>query len=294
MKSAERFGYVLLLPAFAVIAAFVLGPVVEAFWTSLHVDTPFAPRRFVGLENYGLLWNDEAAWGSLWFTLGFVVVSVGLELMAGLAVALVIDRAFWGRGLVRAAVLVPWAVPTVVAAILWKYMFNDQYGLVNLVLHGGDVGSYRAWLAEPWTARAAIVVADVWRQTSFAALLLLAGLQTIPRDLYEAARLDGAGALRRFWEVTLPLLRPAILIALLFRTMDAFRVFDLVFVMTEGGPGGATSVLQLYGYKRMFPEQMLGYGSAVSVVVFVLVLALSLVTIRVVGPRGVFGAEAAS
>src|SRR5690606_4144859 len=134
MSRDHRFGYALLLPAFAGIAAFVLGPVVDAMWTSLHVDTPFAPRRFVGLDNYALLWGDDAAWSSLAFTLGFAAASVSLELLAGLLVALVIDQAFRGRGLVRAAVLVPWAVPTVVAAVLWKYMWNDQYGLVNLVL----------------------------------------------------------------------------------------------------------------------------------------------------------------
>ncbi|GIW73314.1 MAG: ABC transporter permease [Planctomycetota bacterium] len=285
MRSRERFGYLLLAPALLVMGAFLLGPIAAAFVTSLHVDTPFAPRRFVGLENYALLLEDEAALGSLEFTLLFVVVSVALEVAGGLVVALVLDRWRRGQGLVRAAVLLPWAMPTVVAAVMWKYIFNDQYGLVNALMYGDALERYQAWLAHPLGARAAIILADVWKSTSFAALLILAGLQAVPRELLEAARADGAGPLRRLLWVRLPLIRPAILVAVLFRTIDALRVFDLVYVMTRGAPAGATDVLQFYGYQKMFPEQQFGYGAAVSVCVFLLALGLSLLAMRLVGTR---------
>jgi multiple sugar transport system permease protein len=216
-------------------------------------------------------------------TLIFVFSSTLLELCFGLGIALVINRSFRGRGAVRAAVLVPWAIPTVVSSQLWRYIFNDRYGLLNFALFGTDTSNYVAWLADPTTAFIAIVVADVWKTSAFAALLILAGLQTIPDDLYEAARLDGASAWAQFRHITLPLLKPALLVALLFRTMDAFRVFDLVFVMTQGGPADATNVLQFYGYKKIFAEGLMGYGSTISVAVFLITLSLSLVYIRLAG-----------
>ena len=185
----------------------------------------------------------------------------------------------------RAAVLIPWAIPTVVASQMWRFIFNDQYGLANLILFGDRVSEYIPWLAYPGLAFVAIVLADVWKTASFAGLLVLAGLQVIPEDVYDASRIDGANAWQRFWNITLPLLRPALLTALLFRTMDAFRVFDLVFVMTQGGPGDATQVIQFYGYKTLFTEGRVGYGTAISVTVFVTILILSFFYVRTVGSR---------
>jgi multiple sugar transport system permease protein len=174
--------------------------------------------------------------------------------------------------------LIPWAIPTVVASQMWRFLLNDRFGPVAYFVFGGG-----APLADAGTALASIIVADVWKTTSFVALILLAGLQVIPDDLHEAAAVDGAGPFRRFRTVTLPLLLPAILAALLFRTIDAFRVFDLVFVMTQGGPADATNVLQYLGYKRMFAEGLLGSGAAISTVVFAMTLVVSLAYIRVVG-----------
>jgi len=285
MDDPRRLGQVLLLPALLLIGLLLLLPIASTVITSLHIDTPFAPKRFVGLQNYAQLRDDPVARGTIEFTILFVTVSVALEILLGLIFALFIHHRFRGRGLVRASVLVPWAIPTVVAAVMWKYMLNDQYGFINLLLHGGHIESYRAYLADPGGARFAIILADVWKTSSFAALLILAGLQAIPDELYEAARVDGAGPIRTFFFITLPLLRPAILVALLFRIMDAFRVFDLVYVMTQGAPGGATQVLQFFGYQKMFPEQQFGYGSAVSVVVFIIVAIFSLLTVRLLGSR---------
>jgi len=285
MRDRERFGMLLILPALLLILIFLLLPIAASFVTSLHIDTPFAPQRFVGLDNYARFLSDDLATETCAFTFLFVGSSVALEILLGLFLALVLHHSFRGRGLVRAAVLIPWAIPTVVTAVMWKYILNDQYGLVNLILYGSRIEAYQAWLAEPSTARVALIAADVWKTSSFAALLILAGLLSIPDELHEAARVDGADPVRRFFSITLPLLRPAILVALLFRLMDAFRVFDLVYVMTQGAPGGSTSVLQFYGYQKMFPEQQFGYGSAVSVVVFIIVGLLSLATIRLVGTR---------
>lgn len=279
LRRRERaFALALLAPCFAFVAVFAFYPILYSVYLSLHrivLGLPQLGQPFVGLANYAALAGDAVARQALANTLIFVVASTALELLLGLAIALVINRTFPGRGAVRAAVLVPWAIPTVVSSQLWRFLYNDQYGLVNFALFGSATGHYRAWLADPTWARVALVTADVWKTSSFAALLILAGLQTIPDDLYEAARIDGAGAWHRFRRVTLPLIRPALLVALLFRTLDAFRVFDLVFVMTQGGPGDATNVLQFYGYKKIFTEGRMGYGSAISVGVFGLNLAFA-------------------
>jgi multiple sugar transport system permease protein len=218
-------------------------------------------------------------------TFFFVFASTFFEIIFGLIIALVINRHFRGRGLVRAAVLVPWAIPTVVASQMWRFIFNDKYGLVNFLFFGADTSRYEAWLADPFFAFSAIVIADVWKTSSFAGLLILAGLQMIPDELYEAARIDGATAWQQFKKITLPLIKPALLIALLFRTMDAFRVFDLVFVMTQGGPADSTNVLQFYGYKKIFAEGLMGYGSTISVLVFVITFIVALGYIRLIGTR---------
>jgi multiple sugar transport system permease protein len=246
---------------------------------------PWLGEKFVGVENYADLATDPVARGSLLITLGFVAASAALEVLVGLGMALLLNESFRARGLVRAAVLVPWAIPTVVSSQMWRYIFNDRYGLFNFLLFGGATERYLAPLAEAWSARAAIVFADVWKTSSFAALIILAGLQGIPEDLYDAAAVDGATAWQKFRRVTLPLLKPALLLALLFRTIDAFKVFDLVFVMTQGGPADATNVLQFYGYKKIFAEGMIGYGSAISVGVFCFSLLLSFFYIRLLGAR---------
>ena len=181
--------------------------------------------------------------------------------------------------------LVPWAVPTVVSSQMWRYIFNDRYGLFNFLLFGDATHRYWAPLAEPGLALMSIMVADIWKTSSFAALIVLAGLQVIPKELYEAASVDGAGAWQRFRHITLPLLKPALLLALLFRTIDALKVFDLVFVMTQGGPADTTNVLQFYGYKKSFPEGMISYGSTIAVAVFLVSLLLSIVYIRLLGTR---------
>jgi len=283
-----RLFLVLLIPAVLVLLVFIAAPVGQSILLSFQriiIGLPQLGSPFVGLDNYRELYYDPVARHSLKITAIFVGTTTFFELLLGLLLALLINHRFPGRGALRASVLIPWAIPTVVAAQMWRFLFNDAYGLLNYALFGAETGRYVAWLAYPHTALLAVIAADVWKTSSFAALLILAGLQVIPEELYLAAKVDGASAWQRFRRVTWPLVRPALLIALLFRTIDAFRVFDLAFVMTQGGPADATNVLQLYGYKKMFVEGWLGYGSAVSVLVFVIIMILAIVYVRLVGRR---------
>ncbi len=274
------------IPALAVVGTFSLYPALDSFLLSLHriyLGLPTIGQPYIGLQNYTMLMQDPVAQQAFLVTFGFVLLSTTLEVLLGLSIALVIHETFSGRGWVRAAILIPWAIPTVVASQMWRFIFNDQYGLANLLLFGDQVSNYVPWLASPTWAFLAIVAADVWKTASFAGLLILAGLQVIPDELYDAARLDGATAWQRFRHITLPLIKPALLIALLFRTIDAFRVFDLVFVMTQGGPGDATQVIQFYGYKTLFTEGQMGYGASISIAVFLTLLLLSVLYVRTIG-----------
>lgn len=279
MRSPQRLAFAFLLPSLLFVSLFTLYPIVESFRLSFYrliLTLPWLGQKMVGWENYADLWTDPVAWQSLKTTLIFVAVTIPLELILGLGIALVMNEAFRGRGLLRAVVLIPWAIPTVVSSQMWRFIFNDRYGLFNFVLFGDDTSHYLAPLADPYFALAAIMAAEIWKTTPFAALILLAGLQTIPDDLYEAAGVDGATVWQKFRYVTVPLITPALLLALLFRTIDALRVFDLVFVMTQGGPADATNVLQFYGYKKTFAEGMIGSGSAIAVVVFLISLTLAI------------------
>ncbi|WP_124728033.1 carbohydrate ABC transporter permease [Staphylospora marina] len=240
--------------------------------------------NFVGLGYYVKLIKDKRMWDALENTFVFTVISVSLELILGLAIAIFINRKFFGRGMVRAAVLVPWAIPTVISALMWKFMFDGQNGIVAKWFETiGLVSDMGELLTTKFGSMFAIIFADVWKTTPFMALLLLAGLQTIPRSLYEAADVDGASKLRQFIHITLPMLKSTILVALLFRTLDAFRIFDLVYVLTGGGPANATETISIYAYKTMFAQMNFGEGSALSVVVFLCVALISGVFVKLLG-----------
>lgn len=276
-----RLAWILLLPTLAVLVGVALYPLVTTFYNSL-TDARLGSSRsvqFVGLENYRWLLTDPVFLEAVGNTLYFTVVSVSAELVLGLLIALVIHSQFPGRGLVRAAVLVPWAIPTVVSAQMWRWMYNDVFGVVNdLLMRVGLLDAPLAWTAVPGLAMHAIIAVDVWKTTPFMALLLLAGLQVIPRDLYEAARVDGASQMRQFFSITLPLLRPAMLVALIFRTLDALRVFDVIFVMTAGASG--TESMATYNRRVLIEFQQLGYGSAVSVMIFFVIFVFVLLYVR--------------
>jgi multiple sugar transport system permease protein len=284
----SKLYWFLLLPGICMLLLFIAVPIFQSVSMSLQrivIGFPQLNNPFVGLDNYRELMRDPVARHSFGVTALFVAATTFFELLIGLLMALLMHHSFPGRGGFRAAVLIPWAIPTVVSAQMWRFLFNDAYGMINYTLFGADTARYVPWLAIPASALSAIILADIWKTSSFAALLILAGLQVIPNELYQAAKVDGAGSWRRFWHITWPLIRPALLIALLFRTIDAFRVFDLAFVMTQGGPADATNVIQLYGYKKMFVEGWMGYGSAISVSIFVIILALSVIYVRSAGRR---------
>jgi multiple sugar transport system permease protein len=281
-KRDAREALFMIAPATLVLACVAIFPILAAFGLSLErMMVVFHERRFIGLANYAFLLRDPRFWSALVNTVYFTAVSVALELALGLAFALLLDARSPARGLLRAAILVPWAIPTVVAARLWGWMFNPNYGLIPHLLPLRDVD----WLGTPgWAMHAAILV-DVWKATPFVALLLLAGLQTIPADLYRAAEIDGASAFRKFRSITLPLLRPTIALCLVFRTLDAFRVFDAVYVLTGGGPANTTETLSIYTYKTLMRSGDFGYGSTLAVVTFLCVLALSLGYLRLLRER---------
>lgn len=286
-QQEARIAWGLVLPALLTILLVALFPLLWTVWESLHLHDlrmPWLGQPFVGIDNYLEAFRQPRFWGALGHTLFFAVTSVGLELVIGLWLALALNRAFRGRGLVRAAVLVPWAIPTVVSALLWRFMFEGQHGIVNSALVAlGVLSEPIVWFIQPAAAWVPIILADVWKTTPFVALLLLAGLQNIDVSLYEAARIDGASAWRQFRHVTLPLLKPAILVALIFRTLDAFRVFDLIYALTGGGPGTSTEPIALYTFNVLLQNLQFGYGSALSVIVFLVTFSLALVYIRFLG-----------
>lgn len=279
--------WLLVAPAIGVIALTALVPMAWTLWESLHLHDlrmPWLGRPFIGLANYVEALADQRLRASVVHTVAFTVVSVTLELALGLVLALTMSRAMRGRALVRVLVLLSWATPTVVSALLWRFMFDSQSGIVSAWLARlGVVDPALVWFAEPLAAWVPIVLADVWKMTPFVALLLLAGLESIDRTLYEAARIDGAAPWREFIEITLPLLRPALLVAVLFRALDAFRVFDLMYVLTGGGPGTATESVSLYTFNALLQHLRFGYGSALSMLVFLVTFLLALAYIRIVG-----------
>jgi trehalose/maltose transport system permease protein len=225
----------------------------------------------VGIDNYLFIFSDPDFWHSVWVTLIFTFFSVTIEAVLGLIVALVANSKFKGRTLLRVAILIPWAIPTVVSSQIWKWMFNDIYGVANIILADLHIIPHKlAWLATPETALPVIIAVDVWKTTPFMSLLLLAGLQLIPADLYEAASIDGASGIRKFFSVTLPLVMPTLLVALIFRTLDALRVFDIFYIMVGGQGNMAT--MAVYNQQQLIQFLDAGVGSATSVVILIFIM----------------------
>jgi len=279
-----RLAWILVLPTLLVVVLVAGYPLAQVFyWSFFKADIAFVePPEFVGLENYAYLFQDPDFRQALWNPLKFTVISVSLETVLGLAIALIIHSNFRGRGLVRTAILIPWAIPTVVSAKMWQWMLNDVYGVINVLgVKLGLLSQKVAFLARPELLLPSIIAVDVWKTTPFMALLLLAGLQLIPEELYEAASIDGASRWQQFWSITLPLLTPALVVALIFRTLDALRVFDVVFVMSGVNP--ATRTLAVYNRQTLVDFQDLGYGSAISVAILVIIFAFVLLYMRTVG-----------
>jgi ABC-type sugar transport system permease subunit len=282
-------GYGMVTPAVVALLFVIAFPLVYNLWNSLHEVNLLDPAgigRWAGFANYTSIFTDATFLPSIIRTVGFTAVSVVLELLLGLAMALVLNRPFAGRGLVRAAIIIPWAVPTVVSATAWKSMFDPQSGFGDYllgVLHLPGAGT--VWPAGTWTAWTAVLVADGWKNVPFVTILLLAGLQAIPSDLYEAARVDGASAWQAFRWITLPLLRPALMVTLVFRTLQAFLIFDVIYIMTSGGPGNSTETVSFLDWQAFMVDSNFGYGGAVSVVMVVFALLIAAVYARTLRPE---------
>ncbi len=278
-----RAFYILNLPAFITVSLVILLPILGTFAISLFRFVTFSEPSFVGISNYLRLFSDEAFINSVLFTLKFVFFSVSAEIFLGILLALLINEKIPLRGLFRGVVLLPWVIPSVVSGRVWEIMFNYSYGFLNFIAE--IVAGLRInWLGTEVGAFLSVVIADVWRTVPFVALIILAGLQSIPDEIYDQSKIDGAGPLSRFFFITLPMIDAFILTALIFRTVDALRVFDIVFVLTGGGPSGSTTPLTLYAYKYYLSGDF-GYGSAVSVILFLLTLLISLFLFRIVGRK---------
>jgi multiple sugar transport system permease protein len=274
----RRLAILMVAPSMILIAIVAAWPIIYAIWLSLHEYSVRVAglSRWAGLRNYSNALSDPAWWAALEHTLIFTVVSVALELVIGLGMALAMHEAFRGQGLLRTTVLVPWAVLTVVTAVMWRTMFVSPYGFVNTLL-----GTDTVWLGSEPQALIIIIFADVWKTAPFMALLILAGLQVIPGEIYEAAKVDGASTWQRFSRITLPLLLPAILVALIFRTLDALRIFDLPYVLTGGQNG--TSTLSTIAQEAFATNRIYGLGAAMAVLTFIVVMIVSFSYIRFVG-----------
>lgn len=249
----------------------------DMFAVVSELETAIIQSNFSGLDNFKDVVTDKRVHATISFTLIFTFVSVFLELCLGMMLALIMNKALMGRGLIRTISLIPWAIPTSVAALMWSYLYDGSSGIVAHTFASiGLISEPTQLLLSAKGALGAIIIADVWKTTPYMALLLLAGLQVISNSLYESSSLDGATKLQQFRYITLPLLKPSIFVALLFRTLDAFRVFDLIYVLTGGGPGGTTESISLYAYKVMFAQTRFGYGSAM---VLIMAIAVGLITL---------------
>ncbi|WP_409293325.1 ABC transporter permease subunit [Peribacillus sp. SCS-37] len=251
---------------------------------SSNIKDSIIKPNFIGLEHYKENLSDSRMWKALGNTATFTVISVAFELVIGLAIALLINKAFFGRGLIRASILIPWAIPTAVSAVMWKFLYDGQNGVVAKIFEDvGLIDKMSSLLVTDTGAMFSVIFTDVWKTTPYMSLLLLAGLQTIPSSLYEAASIDGASKWKQFVNITLPLLKSSILVALLFRTLDAFRVFDLIWVLTGGGPANSTETISILSYKIMFSQTNFGEGSALAVIVFICVAIISMLYIKFLG-----------
>ena len=284
-QQRARAAFLFLVPMLVMLALVAAWPLLRSIWfsfTDTKLDNLYG-GEWIGIGNYlnwrvldsgAIRWRgtlvDPDWWNAVWNTVRFAVISVAFETVLGLLVALVLNAEFKGRGLVRAAILIPWAIPTIVSAKMWAWMLNDQFGIINdMLMMAGIIDERIAWTARADTAMYAVLVVDIWKTTPFMALLMLAGLQMIPRDMYEAARLDGIHPVKVFFRVTLPLLRPAIMVAVIFRLLDALRIFDLVYVLTPNS--SATKTMSVIARENMIDFNKFAYGSAQSTLLFAII-----------------------
>lgn len=300
-QTKVRTAWLFLTPILIALVLIALWPLLRTIFFSFTDAnlSDLSTFRFIGLQNYlhreGDEWTgllvDQTWWRSVWNTLLFTMVTVSLETLVGLVIALVMNQSFRGRGLVRAAVLIPWAIPTIVSATMWSWMLNDQHGIINHALVSlGILSESIAWTSEPAFVMASVVMVDVWKTSPFMALLILAALQMLPTDCYEAARVDGIHPVKAFFRITLPLIRPALMVAIIFRAMDALRVFDVIYVLTSNNT--KTMSMSIFARQQLVDFQQVGYGSAASTLLF-MTIGLCIVLYVMIGRVRFDGSDAA-
>ena len=279
MKKREIRGYLLLAPAAILISVLILIPTVETIYCSFfnyRTQTAALGMQFTGLENYKRIISDSFFWDTFSWTIVFTVVTVGLELVIGMLLALLMTKKIPGQGVIRAVILVPWAMPAIVAGIIWSQIFAYN-GFINNILSALPfVKENIAWLGNENLAKISVMIADIWKNTPYMSLLLLSGLLTINKEYYEAATIDGAGRWKQFWSITVPLVKPTMMVTILFRIISAMRVYDLIVGMTNGGPGGSTTTVSMYAINTYFTYGNIGYGSAMSVILLLVSVVISL------------------
>lgn len=278
-----RFAAMLLIPSVVVVFGIVLYPILRTLYTSFFDVQSALPGNFpfVGLENYGRIITDGNVWSAIGRTAYFTFFSTALEIGLGIGLAMLLNAPLRLRWLFRAIVVLPWALPTIVNAQMWRFILNSEYGALNALLTQLHIiDTYQSWLGNPFLALNMVALADVWKNTPLVAFFLLAGLQTIPSDLHEASVVDGASVWQRFWRITMPLLKSSILVVLVLRTIEAFKVFDIIYVMTRGGPANGTQSIAYFTYVRAFSDQNFGYGSALSYLIVIVILVLAAFYIR--------------
>ncbi len=282
-KQDERIAWLLLTPSLIVILGVTLWPIISTFVLSF-LDAPIGinqTRTFVGLNNYITMLKDQAFWDTIRRTLYFTVISVGLELVLGLSIAQLIHSHPPGWQFLRFSLIIPWAVPTIVNGAMWRWIYSADFGALNgLLMQLGLIKHYVPWLSMPSMAMNLVILADVWHTVPFVALILQSALANLPEELNEAAAVDGANAFQRFWQIRLPLLRPAILVALIVRTVEAFRVFDIVYIITNGGPANSTITISYLTYLNSFPYGKLGTGAALSFLISIFTIIMAFLYIR--------------
>ncbi len=281
-------GYAYLIPAIICLGGTVAFPILKAAYMSLYNNVLIKPQEyaFIGLGNYARLLKDDVFWLSLWNSLVWVFGSVSLQFLGGFAAALLLHQGFRGRALVRTVTLLPWIIPGIVVALVWEWLYQPNYGIINdLLVRTGLVRDRVAWLSDPLLAMPAVIATNVWRGVPFFAIMLLAGLQAIPDDIYEAARVDGASVTQRFWHITLPLLRPIIVVATATRIIWTFNYADLIFVMTSGGPANATQITSTYTLMQAYANLDFGYAATLSIVLLLIMLGFTVFYLKVT--RGV-------
>lgn len=283
--SDRAVAVILITPPLLFMLAYTLYPILRIIWMSLHeisITEPWLGEPFVGIDNYLKMLNDSEFWYTLKFTIAFALVTGFFELVFGLLLAVVANKKFKYRGLVRGALLFPWVLPTVLSAMTWRWMYNYDYGLFNgLLLKWGLIDNPINWLGNEKLAIAAVFITAIWKNASFMAIILLAGLQSIPEELYESAVIDGANKIKSFFLITLPMLRNVILVAIVLRTITTLQAYDLIVGLTDGGPGNATESLPLYIYNTTFIDMNWGYGSALGVVLSVIILIITVTFIKI-------------